>query len=59
MTYNDLITIVPSIKKINSPNIAALGKFRYNGNFTGTFENFKLNGTISTAIGGIYGQSYL
>ena len=54
MSYNDLITIIPQIKDITSPNLAALGLFRYTGNFNGTIYDFAANGNISSAIGGIY-----
>ena len=54
MSYTDLVTIVPSLKSINSPNLAALGLFRYTGNFEGTLSNFAANGNISSAIGGVY-----
>ncbi len=54
MSYTDLATIVPPIKDITSPDIAALGLFRYNGNFAGTIYNFAANGNISSAIGGVY-----
>ena len=54
MNYNDLITIVPAMKSITSPNLAALGLFRYNGNFSGTIYNFAATGNISSAIGGVY-----
>ena len=54
MSYTDLVTIVPSMKGITSPNLATLGLFRYNGNFKGTIYNFEANGNISSAIGGVY-----
>lgn len=54
MSYNDLVTIIPQMKGITSPNLAALGLFRYTGNFDGTIYNFGANGTISSAIGGVY-----
>ena len=57
MSYNDLVTIVPAVKEITSPNIAALGLFRYNGSFDGTLYNFAANGTISSAIGSIYANT--
>ncbi len=53
MSYNDLITIVPQLKDISSPNLAALGLFRYTGSFDGTLYNFSANGNISSSIGGI------
>ena len=53
MSYSDLITIVPQLKNISSPNLASLGLFRYNGNFNGTLYRFSANGNISSAIGGI------
>ncbi len=53
MSYPDLITIVPQLKEITSPNLAALGLFRYKGNFSGTLYNFSANGNISSAIGSI------
>ena len=54
MNYTDLITIVPDMKGITSPNLASLGLFRYAGNFDGTLYNFAANGNISSAIGGVY-----
>ncbi|MDQ2752506.1 MAG: translocation/assembly module TamB domain-containing protein, partial [Bacteroidota bacterium] len=53
MSYTDLITIIPQLKDITSPNLTSLGLFRYNGNFNGTIYRFSANGNISSAIGGI------
>lgn len=51
--YNDLVTVAPSLKKINEPNIAALGNIIYRGNFKGTISNFATAGVFSTELGGI------
>lgn len=54
MTYNDLVTIVPQMKGITSPNLAALGKFKFLGNFNGTVIDFTTKGTITSELGGLY-----
>jgi hypothetical protein len=53
-SYGDMIAIVPSLKGIKNPDIAALGNLRFAGTFTGTIHDFLVNGNISTAIGGVY-----
>lgn len=53
-TYSELSSIVPDLTNITNPNLAALGKVRFAGNFAGTIYNFSVNGTESTAIGGLY-----
>ncbi len=51
--YYDLGVFIPSLKNINSPNLAALGTIIYRGNFNGTINNFVTAGTFSTKLGGL------
>ncbi|MDP1763756.1 MAG: translocation/assembly module TamB domain-containing protein [Sediminibacterium sp.] len=51
--YYDLGVLIPVLKGVNSPNLAALGKIIYRGNFNGTFQNFVTAGIFSTQLGGI------
>ena len=53
-TYSDLASVIPSVTEITNPNLATLGKLRFMGSFTGSIYNFSVNGTASTAIGGLY-----
>ena len=53
-SYGDVLSIVPSLKNITSPDLAALGNVRFLGTFNGLFNDFLVRGNISTAIGGIY-----
>ncbi len=50
--YFDL-GIIPALKDVVSPNIAALGSIIYRGNFKGSVYNFITDGIFSTALGGI------
>lgn len=50
---NDLGTVIPALKDVSSPNLAALGNFIYRGNFNGTIQNFVTAGTFSTQLGGV------
>ncbi len=54
MSYNDLAAIVPPVKDITTPNLAALGQIRFGGNFDGTIYDFTTNGNFSTSLGGLY-----
>lgn len=51
--YHDLGILVPSLKNVSSPNMAALGKIIYRGNFNGTIRNFVTAGSFSTQLGGV------
>ncbi len=51
---SDLTIIYPPIKKITSPNLAALGLLRFTGTVGGTLTSYDINGNFSTAIGGVY-----
>ncbi|MBN9297833.1 MAG: translocation/assembly module TamB domain-containing protein [Filimonas sp.] len=53
-TYNNAADIIPALKGINQPNLAALGTLRYKGTFSGTINDFTTNGTMSTDLGGMY-----
>ena len=51
--YYDLGLLVPSLKDVHSPNLAALGSIIYRGNFNGTVRNFITAGSFSTQLGGV------
>ena len=50
-TYQDIITFIPSLKKINNPRIDRIQNLRFVGNFQGTVQNFVTSGTIETNLG--------
>ena len=50
-TYSDLVTIIPSLKNIQHPQLSKLGNIYYKGNFTGFLNDFVTFGTISTNLG--------
>ncbi|HEY8734598.1 MAG TPA: hypothetical protein VIL90_08545, partial [Puia sp.] len=50
-TYQDIITFLPSLKKINNPRIDRIQNLRFVGNFQGTVQNFVTSGTIETNLG--------
>ncbi len=52
--YTDLSIIVPAIKTVKEPNIAALGNIIFRGNFNGLVNDFKTKGNISTSLGAMY-----
>jgi hypothetical protein len=49
--YADLASLIPSLKKITTPDLAALGKIYYKGSFTGFFSDFVSYGTLATDLG--------
>lgn len=51
--YFDVATLIPSMKGVSSPNLAALGTLIYRGNFSGTIHNFTTTGAFSTQLGGV------
>lgn len=51
--YYDLGSMIPVLKEVNSPNLAALGNIIYKGNFNGTIRNFITAGSFSTQLGGV------
>ncbi|HEY2649929.1 MAG TPA: translocation/assembly module TamB domain-containing protein, partial [Puia sp.] len=50
-TYQDIITFIPSLKKISNPRIDRIQNLRFVGNFQGTVKNFVTSGTIETNLG--------
>ena len=54
MQYSDLAAIVPSVKAVTTPNLAALGQIQFGGNFDGTVHDFTTIGNFSTSLGGLY-----
>ena len=50
-TYRDIITFLPSLKKIENPRIDRIENLRFVGNFQGTVQHFVTSGTIETNLG--------
>ena len=51
--YADMISIVPSLKKVQKPAIAKLGAISFTGNFTGFIRDFVAFGTFKTGLGNL------
>ncbi len=51
--YNDLVTLIPSLKSIKTPQLSQLGNIRFKGNFTGFINDFVAYGNISTSLGNV------
>ena len=51
--YNDLVMLVPALKRIKQPQLSQLGNIRFKGNFTGFIKDFVAFGNISTSIGNL------
>ncbi|TXH20207.1 MAG: hypothetical protein E6Q95_06205 [Chitinophagaceae bacterium] len=49
--YVDLVTIVPDLKPITTPDLSSLQYFNFNGVFTGFINDFVTQGTLTTALG--------
>lgn len=49
--YEDLSSIIPSLKNIKQPSLAKLGNIGYRGNFTGFITDFVAYGNIRTNLG--------
>ncbi len=54
--YNDLVTIIPSLKNIDQPNLRKLENIKYTGNYTGFLNDFVAYGTIHTNLGIVTGD---
>lgn len=52
-TAYDLGIFIPSLQKIEQPNLAALGNILYRGSFSGTIQNFRTAGLFSTKLGAL------
>lgn len=51
--YNELVSIIPSLKKIKTPALNKLGAIKYTGNFTGFINDFVAFGNINTNLGNL------
>ena len=49
----DIGRYLPAINDIKTPDLKALGKFTFNGNYSGSFKDFKADGILSTALGNL------
>ncbi len=52
-TYGDVVTFIPSIRKITMPNLQSISYLDFNGSFTGFIKDFVTYGTIRTNLGTI------
>ena len=50
-TYRDAVTIVPSLRKITSPDLSKIQYVNFKGSFTGFIRDFVTYGTIQTNLG--------
>lgn len=51
--YNDLIALVPQLKKVQQPAISKLGNIFFKGNFTGFIRDFVAYGSFTSNLGAI------
>lgn len=52
-TYGDAVTIVPALRRVTNPNLAAIRYVNFKGSFTGFVRDFVTFGTIQTNLGTI------
>ncbi|RXK82813.1 translocation/assembly module TamB domain-containing protein [Filimonas effusa] len=52
--YQNGVALLPALKEIKEPNLAALGTVQYKGDFNGTIYDFKTIGNVTTSLGGVY-----
>lgn len=52
-SHEDIAAIIPALRKLKEPNLPALGKIIFRGNFNGSIHAFNSTGIFSTALGGI------
>lgn len=51
--YNELVSLMPSLRKVKQPELAKLGYIRFKGTYTGFINDFVAFGNISTNLGNI------
>jgi hypothetical protein len=51
--YEELMTIIPSLKKVQTPALSQLGNIQYTGKFTGFINDFVAFGNIRTNLGNL------
>lgn len=51
--YNELVSIIPALRKVKKPAINKLGAIGYTGNFTGFLSDFVAYGDFTTALGNL------
>ncbi|MCB9056566.1 MAG: translocation/assembly module TamB domain-containing protein [Chitinophagales bacterium] len=50
-TYGDAVTIVPSLRRVTSPDLRQMQYISFKGSFTGFIRDFVTYGTITTNLG--------
>ena len=51
--YEDAVSFIPSIGRLTTPDLKALGYANYQGTFSGTTSDFRVNGTVQTGLGAV------
>lgn len=51
---SEISFLYPPLKTMTSPNMAALGNVRFQGNVSGTLVSYNIDGNLSTYLGGLY-----
>jgi hypothetical protein len=51
--YNDLVALVPQLKKVQQPAISKLGNIFFKGNFTGFIRDFVAYGSFTSNLGAL------
>ena len=57
--YKELITIVPSLRNVTSPNLSTLGNIHFAGTFKGFLKDFVTSGTLITDAGTIVSDLHM
>ncbi len=52
-TYGDMVSFVPALKNVTTPNLRKLTYLRFNGTFTGFLNDFVTYGTLQTNMGNV------
>jgi hypothetical protein len=52
-TYNDIITFIPSLRKLKQPRIDRIDHLAFTGQFSGYINDFVTSGTVVTNLGTI------
>lgn len=58
-SYNELARLFPELKKITNPNLSALGRINFVGNYTGFIRDFVTYGELKSDIGDLITDLHL
>ncbi|HMC98981.1 MAG TPA: hypothetical protein VKH37_02480, partial [Ferruginibacter sp.] len=51
--YGDLVSLIPSLRRVRQPQLAKLGYIRFKGTINGFINDFVAFGTINTNLGNV------